>query len=163
DGVHQLANMTAAIAVGRYFGVSPEDINAALAAFLPVDQRGETVQTDRNTVIVDCYNANPSSVESTLRAFSAADHTAPLAILGDMMELGDHAAEGHQLARDVARECGIECWVVGGQFATHAPGDRTFQDLAALLAALEKDTPSGRTVLLKGSRSMQLESLVPHL
>lgn len=163
EGPHQVANMAAAVAAGLHFGVAEADICAALAAFEPIKQRGETVRTKRNTVIVDCYNANPSSVESTLRAFSAADHTAPLAILGDMMELGDHAAEGHQLARDVARECGIECWVVGGQFANHAPGDRTFRDLADLLAALEKDTPSGRTVLLKGSRSMQLESLVPHL
>ena len=80
-----------------------------------------------------------------------------------MMELGDHTAEGHQLARDVARECGIECWVVGGQFANHAPGTGPSRIWRDLLAALEKDTPSGRTVLLKGSRSMQLESLVPHL
>ena len=163
DGVHQLANMTAAIAIGRYFGVSPEDINAALAAFLPVDQRGETVQTDRNTVIVDCYNANPSSVESTLRAFAAAGHEAPLAILGDMKELGDHTREGHQLVRDVARDCGLECWVVGAAFADHAPADRTFADMADLEQALTTSSVSGRTILLKGSRSMKLEELVPFL
>ena len=163
EGPHQVANMAAAVAAGLLFGVSETDINAALQAFEPVKQRGETVQTGHNTIIVDCYNANPSSVESTLRAFAAARHEAPLAILGDMMELGDHAAEGHQLARDVARDCGIECWVVGGLFSAHAPGDRTFQDLNALLSAIEADGPSGRTVLLKGSRSMQLETLVPLL
>ncbi|MEC8759270.1 MAG: UDP-N-acetylmuramoyl-tripeptide--D-alanyl-D-alanine ligase, partial [Bacteroidota bacterium] len=111
EGPHQVANMAAAVAAGLHFGVQEADICAALATFEPVRQRGETVETGRNTVIVDCYNANPSSVESTLRAFAAAGHGAPLAILGDMMELGAHSAEGHRLARGVARECGLECWV----------------------------------------------------
>ena len=155
--------MAAAVAVGLHFGVPAADICAALAAFEPVRQRGETVDTGRNTVIVDCYNANPSSVESTLRAFAAAGHGSPLVILGDMMELGAHSAEGHRLARDVARECGLECWVVGAQFAEHAPGDRTFPNTEEVTAALQADTPSGRTILLKGSRSMKLEELVPFL
>ena len=163
EGPHQVANMAAAVAAGLHFGVQEADICAALAAFEPVRQRGETVDTGRNTVIVDCYNANPSSVESTLRAFAAAGHGAPLAILGDMMELGAHSAEGHRLARDVARECGLECWVVGAQFAEHAPGDRTFPSTEEVTAALQADTLSGRTVLLKGSRSMKLEELVPFL
>ena len=163
EGPHQVANMAAAVAVGLHFGVPADDICAALAAFEPVRQRGETVDTGRNTVIVDCYNANPSSVESTLRAFAAAGHGSPLVILGDMMELGAHSAEGHRLARDVARECGLECWVVGAQFAEHAPGDRTFPNTEEVTAALQADTLSGRTILLKGSRSMKLEELVPFL
>ena len=163
EGPHQVANMAAAVATGLHFGVPEADICAALTAFEPVRQRGETVDTGRNTVIVDCYNANPSSVESTLRAFAAAGHDTPLAILGDMMELGAHSAEGHRLVRDVARECGLECWVVGAQFAEHAPGDRTFSSTEEVTAALEADTLSGRTVLLKGSRSMKLEELVPFL
>lgn len=162
-GAHQLANMQAAIAVGVHFGVSPGAINAALGAFLPVDQRGETVTTERNTVIVDCYNANPSSVESTLRAFASAGHEAPLAILGDMMELGSHAAHGHRMVRDVARECAVECWVVGHDFAAHAPGDRTFPDVNALRSALAEEGIEGRTILLKGSRSMRMEALVEDL
>lgn len=161
-GKHQLANMQAAIAVGLHFGVAPESISAALGAFLPVDQRGETVTTDRNTVIVDCYNANPSSVESTLRAFASAGHDAPLAILGDMKELGKHTATGHRLVRDVARDCGLECWVVGTDFAAHAPGDRTFEDIGALRMALRGGV-EGRTILLKGSRSMRMEALVEDL
>ena len=159
-GAHQLDNIKAAIAVGAYFGTEPAKINAALRAFLPVDQRGETVETQRNVVIVDCYNANPSSVVSTLRAFAAGQHEQPLAILGDMKELGQHAAEGHQLVRDVARECSIECWVVGADFAAHAPADRTFEYMDGLRTALESNAVAGRTVLLKGSRSMQMEDLV---
>jgi UDP-N-acetylmuramoyl-tripeptide--D-alanyl-D-alanine ligase len=163
EGPHQVANMAAAIAAGLHFGVPESDICAALNAFEPVRQRGETVDTGRNTVIVDCYNANPSSVESTLRAFAAAGHGAPLAILGDMMELGEHSAEGHRLARDVAKECGIECWVVGNQFSVHAPGDRTFPSTKDVTEVLRADGPNGRTILLKGSRSMKLEELVPFL
>jgi len=159
-GTHQLANMMAAMAVGLHFGVEPEDINAAIGAFLPPDQRGETVHTARNTVIVDCYNANPSSVESTLRAFAAAGHPAPLAILGDMKELGDHTATGHRHARDVARTCGLECWVVGAAFKEHAPGDRTFADIPSLEQAMRQGRLEGRTILLKGSRSMRMEGLV---
>lgn len=159
-GAHQLDNIKAAVAVGTFFGIAPAHINAALLAFLPVDQRGETVKTQHNVVIVDCYNANPSSVESTLRAFAAGQYDQPLAILGDMKELGDHAAEGHQLVRNVARECGVECWVVGSDFAAHAPADRTFEKMAGLRMALESNALQGRTVLLKGSRSMQMEDLV---
>jgi len=163
EGEHQLANMTAAMAIGHHFGVPAEQIGEALEAFQPIHQRGEVVSTDANTVIVDCYNANPSSVQSTLRAFAAAGHPDPLAILGDMMELGDHAPSGHQLVRDVAAECGIECWTVGSLFSAHAEGDRTYSDAEALMAALDAAPVNGRTVLLKGSRSMKLEALVHHL
>ena len=163
EGPHQVANMAAAVATGLHFGVPEAEIGEALSTFEPVRQRGETVDTGRNTVIVDCYNANPSSVESTLRAFAAASHDAPLAILGDMMELGAHSAQGHRLARDVARKCGLECWVVGAQFSEHAPGDRTFPNTEEMTTALQADMLSGRTILLKGSRSMKLEELVPFL
>ena len=77
-----------------------------------------------------------------------------------MKELGGHTAEGHQLVRNVARECGIECWVVGADFAAHAPADRTFKQIEDLRQALQSDPLMGRTVLLKGSRSMQMEDLV---
>ena len=160
SGAHQLANMQAAIAVGVHFGVSPLAVNEALLNFRPVDQRGETVETESNLIIVDCYNANPSSVESTLRAFSKAGYDAPLAILGDMKELGDHAAEGHRMVRDVARESGLECWVVGTDFSEYAPADRTFEDMSSLETALKSEKPTGRTILLKGSRSMRMEGLV---
>ena len=163
EGRHQLANMTAAMAVGHHFGVPAESICHALEAFQPVQQRGELVETKANTVIVDCYNANPSSVESTLRAFAASGHTKPLAILGDMMELGEHARSGHRLVRDVAADCGIECWTVGSLFTQHAPGDQSFDALDALQRFLENQPESGRTILLKGSRSMKLETLVPRL
>ena len=159
-GEHQLANMQAAIAVGMHLEVAPDDINAVLAAFLPVDQRGETVNTDRNRIIVDCYNANPSSVISTLRAFAAAAHPSPLVILGDMKELGEHAKEGHRMVRDVARDCGLECWVVGSDFQRYAPADRTYLDMKTLGAALDREVIENRTILLKGSRSMQMEALV---
>jgi UDP-N-acetylmuramoyl-tripeptide--D-alanyl-D-alanine ligase len=163
EGRHQLANMTAAIAVGHHFGVSQEEIGDALEKFQPVSQRGETVQTEQNVVVVDCYNANPSSVESTLRSFAAARHKAPLAILGDMLELGEYAAQGHQLVREVCRECTMECWVVGPQFKEHAQGDFTFQNLEDLQDHLVAHPLQGRTILLKGSRSMQLERLVAAL
>lgn len=163
EGQHQLANMTAAIAVGQYFGVSPESIAQALMQFQPVSQRGETVKTAVNTVIVDCYNANPSSVECTLRSFAGTLPDGPLAILGDMMELGEHAAAGHQWVRDVCTECEIECWVVGPLFSAHVEGDKTFDDLGQLQHHLAKHPLQGRTILLKGSRSMKLEQLVDAL
>ena len=75
------------------------------------------------------------------------------------MELGTHSAEGHRLARDVAQECGVECWVVGTQFAEHAPGDRTYADVDALIAEIQEEAVQNRTILLKGSRSMKLETL----
>lgn len=163
EGEHHLANLRAAIAVGVHFDVPATGILSALANFQPPSQRGETVSTEENTVIVDCYNANPSSVESSLRAFAAAAHPSPLVILGDMMELGDHVAEGHRLVREVALGCGLECWTVGTLFAQHAKGDLHFPSTEALSSELKAMAPAGRTILLKGSRSMRLEALVPHL
>ena len=160
QGAHQLANMQAAIAVGHHFGVPKQDINVALEAFQPVDQRGEAVKTAHNHIIVDCYNANPSSVESTLRSFASSGHNAPLAILGDMKELGEHAAEGHRMVMDVAHVCGLECWTVGMDFHQYAAGDRSFASMEALRHDLEATPLSGRTILLKGSRSMRMERLV---
>ena len=118
--------MVAAVAAGLHFGVQEADICAALAAFEPVRQRGETVDTGRNTVIVDCYNANPSLVESTLRAFAAAGHGAPLAILGDMMELSGRirprvTAPPGMWPGSAASNAGRSV-----RTAEHAPGDRTF-------------------------------------
>jgi UDP-N-acetylmuramoyl-tripeptide--D-alanyl-D-alanine ligase len=80
-----------------------------------------------------------------------------------MKELGDHAPEGHRMVRDVARECGLECWVVGKDFSQYAPSDRTFEDMSSLETALELEKPKGRTILLKGSRSMRMEGLVDML
>ena len=158
EGPHQVANMAAAVAAGLHFGVQEAAICAAWP-HEPVRQRGETVDTGRNTVIVDCYSNELGRIHPPRLCRRWPWCTA--AILGDMMELGAHSAEGHRLARDVARECGLECWVVGAQFAEHAPGDRTFDHGGG--RPRFADTLSRRTILLKGSRSMKLEELVPFL
>ena len=162
EGPHQVANMAAAVAAGLHFGVQEADICAALAAFEPVRQRGETVATGRNTVIVDCYNANPSSVESTLRAFAAAGHGAPLAILGDMMELGAHSAEGHRLARDVARNARPR--MLGGRCAIRRTrsGRPHLPDTEEVTAALQANTLAPHDPA-QGVPLHELEELVPFL
>ncbi len=105
-GAHQLANINAAIAVAQHFGVPPELINRALAGFLPPEQRGENRHHSAQHRHCRLLQRQSELGRIHTAGLCCRRHTGPLAILGDMKELGTHAASGHQLVRDVARDCG---------------------------------------------------------
>ena len=126
------------------------------------------MSTEHNWVILDAYNANPSSMNLALLDFQERRHAAPLAILGDMAELGDASAEAHQ---KVAHNClsgGVELWSVGTSFGdifTSNPEDSWthFDSIDHLTVHLRKNPIRERQILLKGSRSAALERLLPYL
>lgn len=165
DGEYNLENALAAMAIGSAFGVNWEECIAAVEGYQPTNNRSQWEEAARNRVLLDAYNANPSSVELAVHTFAAASHPDPLLILGDMAELGDYAKTEHQRIAQIACETGIETWLVGSDFeqTESHPSVRTFSNCDALLCHLEDVPLANRTILLKGSRSMELEKVVPLL
>ena len=167
-GDYNVPTLAAAAAVGRHFGVGLDDVAAALADYNPQNNRSQLVRTAAgNELILDAYNANPSSMAAALRSFAqrpvAAGHT-KLAILGDMFELGPESqAEHRQLGQLLAELELSQVLLIGPEMAAAAsvaPNTQHFISKAEAADWLRAYPVRGRQVLIKGSRSMALETLV---
>lgn len=160
-GSYNLDNMLAAAAIGRYFGVSDDDISSALASYLPHNNRSQLKETADNKLIVDAYNANPTSMMAALKNFRQVEAPHKMVILGDMKELGEASREEHQKVVDYLKECGFDRVVlVGPEFAAATHSYQTFQHVDEVLADIRMHKPQGYYILIKGSNSMKL-SLLP--
>ena len=147
-GSYNLDNMLAAVAIGRYFGVSHNN-------------RSQLKETADNKLIVDAYNANPTSMMAALKNFRLIEAPHKMVILGDMKELGTVSHEEHQKVVDYLNECGFERVVlVGPEFAATTHTFQTFQNVDEVLADIQAHKPQGYYILVKGSNSMKL-SLLP--
>ena len=168
EGEYNRANIAAAIAVGRYFDIPQERIADAITSYIPENNRSQRVTTDRNTLIVDCYNANPSSMAAAIENMRNESGKHKLLILGDMLELGEWSGQEHRLALEDALSIdGIEIFTVGGHFReaahTTAADVKCFDSTEALSQYLKINTLTGRTILLKGSRGIALEKIIEKL
>jgi UDP-N-acetylmuramoyl-tripeptide--D-alanyl-D-alanine ligase len=125
------------------------------------------VKTSRNTVILDAYNANPSSMQAAIRNFSEQQHSNKLVILGDMFELGDYTPGEHRAVLEQLSKTALNAILVGPHFCkakdAGKPGYLFFEDAAACSGHLEQNPPLSCFILIKGSRGMKLESLVDQL
>jgi UDP-N-acetylmuramoyl-tripeptide--D-alanyl-D-alanine ligase len=165
-GAYNAENLLAAIAVGSYFGVEPEDINAGLGDYLPSNNRSQIVESDRNTLICDYYNANATSMKAALDNMEAIEsHRRKMVILGDMFEMGDEAETEHAKVILRAKELvDAECIFIGEEFYKHKePWALFFRNTEEARLALETKRLEGRLILLKASRGMAFENLVPVL
>lgn len=160
-GSYNLDNMLAAAAIGRYFGVSDDDISSALASYLPHNNRSQLKETADNKLIVDAYNANPTSMMAALKNFRQVEAPHKMVILGDMKELGEASREEHQKVVDYLKECGFDRVVlVGPEFAAATHSYQTFQHVDEVLADIRIHKPQGYYILIKGSNSMKLSQLL---
>ena len=163
-GSYNLDNMLAAAAIGRYFGVSDDDISSALASYLPHNNRSQLKETADNKLIVDAYNANPTSMMAALKNFRQVEAPHKMVILGDMKELGEASQEEHQKVVDYLKECGFDRVVlVGPEFAAATHSYQTFQHVDEVLADIRMHKPQGYYILIKGSNSMKLSRLPEYL
>lgn len=163
-GSYNIDNALCAAAVGCYFGVAPEDVSAALAEYVPQNNRSQLTKTAHNMLVVDAYNANPTSMRAALDNFARMEVAHKMAILGDMKELGEATATAHQEVVDRLEACGLdEVWLVGEAFARTIHTQRTFANVEEVKAALEDAMPENHYILIKGSNSMKLASLVAYL
>lgn len=159
-GEYNFYNFLAAITFGRLFDVNPEKINRALSQYTPTNNRSQVNKTDKNTIIVDCYNANPTSMESAIRSFSMMEHGKKIAILGDMRELGKEEVEEHKKVLALLENLKIETILVGKVFSSLAEQFNTYASVDLLKEELENAPIENALILLKGSRGIQLEKLL---
>ena len=163
-GGYNLPNALAAAHIGTYFGIEEERIVTALEAYVPSNNRSQYLDTGRNRLILDAYNANPSSMRAALENFAAMASDLPkLAVLGGMKELGSESANEHAKVVELVTGSGLEAIYVGREFEAlqdSAPG-LVHMDADSALRALMTRPVSGHLVLMKGSRGTRLEILVP--
>jgi UDP-N-acetylmuramoyl-tripeptide--D-alanyl-D-alanine ligase len=159
-GKYNFYNFLAAIAFGVRFGVSPEEINTAISEYLPSNNRSQVKETSRNTLILDCYNANPTSMQSALESFAMINHPKKLFIIGDMLELGSESEQEHKNILNLATKLNLFGYVIGPIFSKIAEKDFTyFPSTSEATDFLNKNKVSDSLILLKGSRGIGLEKL----
>ena len=162
-GSYNLDNALAAVCVGLHFGVTPEQADRALAGYEPKNNRSEMRQTENNTLIVDAYNANPSSMQAALQNFALvtppADRTKML-ILGDMKELGTISDAEHARVVEKLQQLGFtDAWLVGENFIKQNPPYPVFANVDEVKQRLQAEPLKGRLILIKGSNSTKLFQL----
>ena len=171
-GGYNAENVSAAICVGKYFGVSEEDALAAIRAYVPSNNRSQLVQTEHNTVVVDAYNANPTSMQAAIEAFDhstfnlqpSAAHMPKAYVLGAMRELGDYSHLEHQNIVNMLLERKADhVLLVGEEYKDTTAPYPVFDNIDALYAYLQQEPLKGYRILLKGSRSNQMEKIIPLL
>ena len=159
-GSYNIDNLLAAIAVGINFGVDRKKICAALEAYTPSNNRSQMTVTEKNHLVVDAYNANPTSMQAALDNFRRMEVPHKMAILGQMGELGaDSDAEHRQLVADLEASGFEEVWLVGDNFADIPCAFRKFHDVEEVKTAIREQQPEGRYILIKGSNSNKLFQL----
>lgn len=163
-GSYNIYNMLAAACIGLHFGVTETDVCDALAQYVPSNSRSQLEETKHNKLIVDAYNANPTSMAAALRNFRDMNVPHKMAILGDMRELGDVSREEHQRIVETLKGMALdEVWLVGGEFAQTDCDYRKFNDVEEVKKAIEDNRPEGRYILIKGSNGTKLGQLPPLL
>ena len=174
EGDYNRFNIAAAVAVGRRFGVPEESIRQAIAGYVPDNNRSQRVETERNTLIVDCYNANPSSMRASIENFRKIDlgnRANKVLVLGDMLELGDWSQQEHaEIIRLALEVPDASIYLVGSEFAKAAAAQGSLPerlschpDREALAAQLTAAPVEHALVLIKGSRGIGLEQLIERL
>lgn len=159
-GAYNIDNMLAAITIGLHFGIEPQQIDHALENYIPSNNRSQYEQTADNSLIVDAYNANPSSMMAALQNFSITKAKNKMAILGDMRELGEVSHEEHQKIVDFIASTDIEqVWLVGNEFKQTDCNYRKFDDVEEVKAAIAEQKPKNHCILIKGSNGIKLFQL----
>ena len=171
-GAYNLDNMLAAITVGLHFGVERKDICAAISEYMPANNRSQLTKTERNTLIVDAYNANPTSMMAAIDNFDIMEGEHKMAILGDMLELGEQSEIEHQNIVRRLMDSKIERIIlVGKEFSkctihnAQCTIDRRFKVFEFKSEELESQlsTLNSQLILLKGSNGIGLYKLIPYL
>lgn len=162
-GAYNFENVLAAVAIGRYFGVPATDIKKSIEKYKPINRRSQFTQTAKNKVIWDAYNANPTSMALALENFSSNPEKPKVVILGDMLELGDSAKKEHLAIVDLVRNMKLNTVIlIGNEFSACPVNENNFFIFRNTEEAADWFTENeikDSTILVKGSRGIQLEKL----
>jgi len=161
-GGYNLPNVLAAVAIGQHFGVPDQRIAEALTNYTPSNNRSQFTDTGRNQLVLDAYNANPTSMAAALENFAAMQSDRPkLVIVGDMLELGAESEKEHKAIVALVDRLQLDARYVGKEFAKAT--DKAFNAASELIERINADPIHGRFILVKGSRGIKLETVVPVL
>ncbi len=159
-GSYNLDNVLAAVTVGLHFEITPEQICHALENYVPSNNRSQLTVTHHNRLIVDAYNANPTSMAAALDNFSLMDVAPKMAILGEMRELGASSRAEHERVVEKLKNCPFdEIWLVGEEFKDIDCPYRKFDDVEQVKVAIADCRPQGYYILIKGSNGTRLYQL----
>jgi UDP-N-acetylmuramoyl-tripeptide--D-alanyl-D-alanine ligase len=160
-GEYNAENVLAAICIGLHFGVKPALINEALVSYVPSNNRSQFKKTDRNELIIDAYNANPTSMMASITNFRHVEADKKAVIIGDMFELGEQSEEEHRKIVALLRECAFDkVLLVGNRFGEIPSDFMKFTDTQSLAGYLADEPLAGYTILVKGSHGMRLDRCV---
>ena len=162
-GAYNYINFLASISIGVEFGVSKNDICNAIEEYTPTNNRSQVVKTKRNTLIVDCYNANPTSMLSAITSFEMISANQKVLILGDMLELGHISDEEHIKIINFLIEKKLNAILVGTEFSKQTSPFNTYLNTTELLSSERLESMKENYILLKGSRGIKLEVLIEEL
>ncbi|MES2558766.1 MAG: UDP-N-acetylmuramoyl-tripeptide--D-alanyl-D-alanine ligase [Bacteroidota bacterium] len=162
SGDYNFDNIMAAVCIGNHFGMSEELIKVGIETYEPKNNRSQVIKKTNNTVYLDAYNANPSSMEASLKNFAAMPFNHKIAIIGDMFEMGDYAAREHAEIIAFCSKLNLEqVWLVGEEFSKQqAKGMKQFKTTEEVIKVLMDNPLMHKNIFMKGSRGMKLESLV---
>jgi UDP-N-acetylmuramoyl-tripeptide--D-alanyl-D-alanine ligase len=163
-GSYNAENILAAVAVGFFFGVENSAIQRGIENYNPQNNRSQLTVTQKNKLIVDAYNANPSSMSAAIQNFAQMEGEPKALIIGDMLELGEQSEEEHRNIIRLLQQKGFKnVLLVGPQFQKVNDSYLSFQNVEELIKYLESSPLEGQNILLKGSRGIHLEKVLPFL
>lgn len=166
-GIYNFENIQMALAVGHAFGLNDEQCHEGVATYAPTNHRSQFLKIGSNQVLMDAYNANPSSMHAAITHFNETDHHPKIVILGDMFELGDASKEEHEAIGKLLSTCKIDkVLLVGTHFQhalVHLPQAFYFPDKFGLHNWLQDNPIHNSFILVKGSRGISLESVLAFL
>jgi UDP-N-acetylmuramoyl-tripeptide--D-alanyl-D-alanine ligase len=166
-GRYNFENIASALCIGKYFGVDPSVANRAIAEYVPGNMRSQVITKNSNTIILDAYNANPSSMKAAVENLAAMNAERKVLIVGDMFELEEEAEKEHQELGKLIQRLGFNEVYLCGHFMKIAqveiPSAKHFGTLQDLILALKENDFSNSVILIKASRGIGLEAVVEHI
>jgi UDP-N-acetylmuramoyl-tripeptide--D-alanyl-D-alanine ligase len=166
-GAYNAENILAAATIGLYFGVEPQKIIQAIESYEPTNSRSQIINTQANVLIMDAYNANPTSMQAALENFHQFNDLPRIAILGDMLEMGNSSDSEHRAIAETASKQGNKLVIfVGPEFGKTVVADEhniAFANSDDAAQWLKQNPLNGYRVLIKGSRGIKLEKLIEYL
>ena len=165
-GSYNFENLMAAACIGHYFGISPESVKAALSGYLPQNNRSQMIERGKLKIVMDAYNANPSSMKASIESFISVFKSSRHLILGEMRELGDISQKEHRaILKLIAQNDYDNVYLIGGEFIKVAKEYpyKSFLSVDDLINYLQEHHLAAGAVLIKGSRGNQLEKVLEYI
>jgi len=162
SGNYQFDNIMLSICIAEYFQIKYVDIVKAISEYTPSNNRSQIIKTSNNKILLDAYNANPSSMKASIDSFASDKNSNKILILGDMFELGDYSSEEHKKIVELAKRTKIKSFFIGKNFKYHNT-ENSYDTIEKFIKNLEENPILDCFIFIKGSRGIALEKLVKYL